>query len=157
MKGAVMFGHNKRQIVSREARFTYGFEICPLYDPQVHSAERQIKTGTFKGSVEKVFAKIIEIGQSIPTDDKADDKSFIKPSVGCMYDVRLFASTDINPSYVDDKGCFKIGSFEVNCKDRKGNVSGGNLSTYFGGTEIEVKVVLETTGEETTATFDLPE
>ncbi|KAH3704812.1 heat shock 70 kDa protein 12A-like [Dreissena polymorpha] len=157
MKGAVMFGHNKRQIVSRIARFTYGIDCWLPFDASVHPADKMVKQGTHKGEVENCFSKLVEIGHSIPTDEAAGSGSFCLKDNETTYDCVVFATKAKNPLFVNDEGCFKIGSFNVNCKDKNGHISGTILKMYFGGTEIDVKATLQTTGEEIAATFDLPD
>ncbi|XP_052212853.1 heat shock 70 kDa protein 12A-like [Dreissena polymorpha] len=150
MKGAVIFGHNKRQIVSRIARFTYGIRCA--YNSSVHG------TATLNNKdMEKCFYKLITNGQSVSENESAGSGYFSPMTGDSCYVVDVYATKEINPVVVAGQGCFLIGSFTVNCKDKNGKISETFLNMYFGGTEIVVKATLETTGEEIAATFDLPD
>ncbi|KAH3897100.1 heat shock 70 kDa protein 12A-like [Dreissena polymorpha] len=156
MKGAVMFGHNKRQIESRIARFTYGIAAFKKFDPVIHPADKVICAGTNQGQVDNCFYKFVEIGQSVPTDGSTTaGRSFRKEAQTAV--VFVYATKEKNPVFIHDPGSFQIGSFGVNCKDKHGSISDFSLKMYFGGTEIIIKAELKTTGEEITATFDLPD
>jgi len=41
LKGAVLFGHKPDYIASRVMRFSYGTDICPLFDPDNHEQRRK--------------------------------------------------------------------------------------------------------------------
>ncbi|KAH3704788.1 heat shock 70 kDa protein 12A-like [Dreissena polymorpha] len=142
MKGAVMFGHNKRQIVSRIARFTYGISVFKK---------------TRQERIDSCFAKFVEIGQSVPTDGSTGKRHFCHKPGETTAIVPVFATKEKHPVFVHDPGSFEIGYFRINCKDKYGDISDVNLEMYFGGTEIIVKAKLDTTGEEITATFDIPD
>ncbi|KAH3769786.1 heat shock 70 kDa protein 12A-like [Dreissena polymorpha] len=157
LKGAVLFGHNKRKIVSRIARFTYGIASCIEYDKDIHPAGKVVQQGPRKGRVNRCFSKLVDIGQSLPCEEAAGIGAY-RPYTGrSSYLAHVYATTNKVPVFVTDAGCFMIGGFRVNCKDKNGEISNSILKMYFGGTEIEVKATLDTTGEEIAATFDLPE
>ncbi|KAH3737743.1 hypothetical protein DPMN_044337 [Dreissena polymorpha] len=157
LKGAVMFGHNKRQIVSRISRYTYGICCNMLYNKAIHPAEKVIQEGPLKGLVENCFSKLVDIGQSLPSEKAAGTGSYSPPDGSSSYHAIVYATREKQPIFVKDFGCFMIGRFNVNCKDKNGKISPTEVYIYFGGTEIEVKATLNTTGEERASMFDLPD
>ncbi|XP_052284848.1 heat shock 70 kDa protein 12A-like isoform X2 [Dreissena polymorpha] len=157
LKGAVIFGHNKQSIVSRIARFTYGISSGIPFNEYIHPVNRlYIEKDNTKLCV-GVFSKLVTVGQSIPVEDAAgsnnygplDDRTYATPII--------YATKEKKPMFTDDPGCFRVGEMYVNFEDRNGKVGSATISMYFGGTEITVKAVLLSTGEETSVTFDLPD
>ncbi|KAH3818558.1 hypothetical protein DPMN_120279 [Dreissena polymorpha] len=157
LKGAVIFGHNKQSIVSRIARFTYGNDCFTDFDESIHPISRLYIRKDNKKRCAGFFSKLVEVGQSIPVDYAAGSKKYYPIDDNTGYMAKICATKEKAPKFADDPGCFRVGKFYVDCEDREGNIGGAMISMYFGGTEIEVKASLLSTGEETSATFDLPD
>ena len=154
LKGAVIFGHNSSVIKSRIAKHTYGLKMYKNYDPKVHPKERAFIDENNRPTVRGCFDKLAEIGQSVSPDEPAATKTY-HPTSGCSaFIVKLFASPEKNPMFVDDPGCVLIGEMSVDCLDAKGRVGSAAVSLIFGGTELMVHAVNNKTGEETKASFD---
>ncbi|KAH3730840.1 hypothetical protein DPMN_056838 [Dreissena polymorpha] len=141
MKGAVIFCQNKNLIVSRIARFTYGIGSIRTYNSSVHHADKFIQQGIDARVVDSCFTKLVEIGPSITSDEAAGSVLCYSWGDETYYNAIVYATKAKNPVFIYDDGCFQIGSFQVNCKDKNGKISATELKLYFGRTEIEVKAI----------------
>ncbi|KAH3818539.1 heat shock 70 kDa protein 12A-like [Dreissena polymorpha] len=155
LKGAVMFGHNKRCIISRIARYTYGISAYAPFDESIHPASRLWVDKDNTKWAKNTFSKHIELGQQIPIDQSAN--SCIYDSIAVTSYIHIFASHVKSPVFADDKGNFLIGEFRLRTTDESGKMSQFKVDMYFGGTEIQVKAVLLSNGKETEVTVDLPD
>ncbi|KAH3818541.1 hypothetical protein DPMN_120262 [Dreissena polymorpha] len=155
LKGAVMFGHNKRCIISRIARFTYGVQCQTPFDESVHPTNSlRIGRNNRRWAV-RSFSKHVEVGQEIPVNQAASQHHYLTRSAQST--ISIFASHDKNPLFVDDQGNFLIGEFVVDTENEDSGVYVPYaVEMYFGGTEIQVKALLSN-GKETEATFNLPD
>lgn len=153
LKGAVIFGHNSNVIVSRIVKYTYGLKRYGRYDPKIHPKERMIITGG-EEQVRGCFEKLVEVGQSVSPDEPSMRKSFLPQEGHTGFAAKLFASSNKDPLFVDEPGCFPIGEMTVNCLDRKGIVGSATVCLIFGGTELEVRAEHTTTKEQTSASFN---
>jgi hypothetical protein len=153
LKGAVIFGHDRKDINIRISQYTYGFKMYSTYDPMIHPKEKIIVQDDGIKRVRGSFKKVIDIGQKMAFN-KISRKSGARPSnKETCYGLKLFASQRANPVFVYEPDCFKIGEIVVDCRDDKGNVGSTTIQLMFGGTEFEVQAILDSTGEKTTATF----
>ncbi|KAL4230257.1 Heat shock 70 kDa protein 12A [Mactra antiquata] len=154
LKGAVLYGHERYDISIRVSPYTYGFKIRETFDPAIHDKGRMYVGHDGTPMVRGVFAKLIQKNQNIPVDSNTEGYS-----AGCLagetsFDLKLFASTDPDPMYVDDSSCFEVGRVIVDCKDNDGKVGSANISLKFGGTEVEARAVLKSNGKLTKTTFN---
>jgi len=154
LKGAVIFGHNSNVIKSRIAKHTYGMKVYRSFDPNKHPKEKMFIDEKGKQRVQGCFDKLVEIGQSVSPEIPAATKSYYPSQGHASFCVKLFASSEPSPMFVDDPGCVAIGEMSVDCRDRKGNIGSASVSLLFGGTELMVHAVHDQTGEETKACFD---
>ena len=158
LKGAVIFGHNDRVITSRISRFTYGIKMYKDFIPGIHPESRKVVKENGRSSVQGVFDKLVEAGQSVSKDEEYKG-TLCTPfnKGGTSFTVKLFATPEKDPQYVDDPGCIPIGELTVDCLDKYGRVSGAYVTLVFGGTELEVRAINSATNELTTASFDFLE
>lgn len=137
LKGAVIFGHDRNVIKTRVSRFTYGlnwFENWNSLD-KLRSHKRH-----------EPFDKVIEVGEEVTIDKKSISYDY----TGCSSVLlKLVASVNKDPVYVDDEGCFLVGNYYVRCC---GDVT---VCLEFGDTEIRV-IVEHEDGSSNTAAFEFP-
>lgn len=153
LKGAVIFGHDRHVIASRIAKYTYGLKIYQQFDPKIHPKERMV----FHNGICEVrgcFDKLVEIGQSLSENEQSDMKNYCPVSGNDSFTVKLFASPNVNPIFVDEPDCVPLGEVNVDCRDRSGKVGSASVCLVLGGTELEVRAVHSTTGEQTRASFN---
>ncbi|XP_052761126.1 heat shock 70 kDa protein 12A-like [Mya arenaria] len=156
LKGAVVFGHNRREIVSRIARYSYGLSACVKFEPKSHPEEKLIIVEG-KPKCKGCFSTLVRKYETVDMETACKQKGFSPLRPFSYFDANLYCSSKEYPQYVDEEGCHHIGRFKVNCRDKFGNIGSANLSLLFGGTEVEARAVLQSTLEEATATFDLPD
>ncbi|WAR14048.1 HS12A-like protein [Mya arenaria] len=153
MKGAVVFGHRSKDIQSRVVQYTYGLKVYKDFDPALHPFERKTKASNGKEKARGCFDKIIEIGQSASSERPVVSRSLQPTGDFKSFDVKLYASTDKNPQYVDQPNCFLMGEFSVNCQTSEGKVGSATVGLIFGDTELKVTAKRDDTGEETTKLY----
>jgi len=160
LKGAVLFGQNESIITSRVMPFTYGVAFTMEFDPTKHKEECMYEDKGQKWA-NFVFRKHVTHGQSIRLGEWIVDKEYYP--VDDNQDkatVYLFASKEKDPIHTIEKGCFCIGSFEIVFP--KSGPSGKKLrravkvAMRFGGTEVEVRGVVESTGKTFKKNLRLP-
>ncbi|XP_060606845.1 heat shock 70 kDa protein 12A-like [Ruditapes philippinarum] len=154
LKGAVIYGHDRKDISVRISPYTYGFKMYHSYDPLQHPRERMVikKDGTKK--IGGCFGILIRKGEKMSPGIFSSGIP-ATPSFGYnKYALKLFASKRSDPLFVDEPDSFKVGELHVDCTDNEGNVGGTLVQIMCGGTEFEVQVIHETTLKETKATFN---
>ena len=114
LKGAVLFGHKPDYIASRIMRFSYGADICPLFDPDKHEESRKY-TSSMDGTerCSNVFSEIIQQNESVSFGTKVKHGySTTIPNQSSMC-LDVYASTKEKPMYVDEDGCALIGTADI--------------------------------------------
>ena len=155
LKGAVIHGHNDHVITSRISQYTYGIKMYEPFKHGVHPVHRRVKDGYGETMVKGVFNKLVTAGQSVSHDDNYEGIVCCPSSPGSTgFIVKLFATPNKNPQFVDDPDSIAVGEVEVDCRDRYGRVSSAAVTLVFGGTELEVRALNTDTGELTSAKFN---
>ena len=153
LRGAVIFGHKRKDISTRMSQFTIGFKMYNYYNPKIHPQETEIEQIDREMLVRDCFEKLVDIGQVLPLNEISRKKGVMPTGNNTYFDIHLYASQQPDPIFVHEPGCFKIGEVHVDCKDEKGNVKGATVQLIFGGTEFEVQAIHNVTGKKTKATF----
>uniref|UniRef100_A0A8W8LC30 Heat shock 70 kDa protein 12A n=1 Tax=Magallana gigas TaxID=29159 RepID=A0A8W8LC30_MAGGI len=155
LKGAVLFGHKPATISSRVAKFTYGVATTMNFNPNIHPPEKKKKYGNQIKCID-IFSKHVEKGQQLKVNEAQSENTYnpVEDEQTSMC-FQVYTSTELNPAYVTDEGCEKIGEMEVAMPDTSG---GRNRSVMcemiFGGTELEVKATIKRNGQVTKAKFN---
>ncbi|XP_061165022.1 heat shock 70 kDa protein 12B-like [Saccostrea echinata] len=155
LKGAVLFGHKPATISSRIAKYTYGVATTVNFNPCIHPPEKKKKYGNLIKCID-IFSKHVEKGQTLKFGEAQSDNTYtpVEDDQTSMC-FQIYTCTDLNPGYVTDPGCKKLGEMEVKMPDTSG---GRNRSVtcemIFGGTELEVKATIQKTGQVTQAKFN---
>ena len=154
LKGAVIFGHIPKTIAARVCRYTYGIKMYRQFKEGIDPpAKKHVVDGVAKcrGS----FHKLAEVGQIISKTDKMEGIS-LQPATSAdkALTLKVFASPEKDPQFVDDPGCTLLGEVVVDCVDKYGKQTTVHTSLVFGGTELEIRAILKSTGEVTTGKFD---
>ncbi|MEU5840168.1 Hsp70 family protein [Streptomyces diacarni] len=152
--GAVHFAH-KPQTRARRARFTYGTEITPRFDPDLDPEELRFLTSKGEAHCENRFARLVTIGELV--DKEEGTRGAFIPIEGTQkaLDFRLFTSRAEHPRYVTDPGCEEIGVVTVSLEkvmDQDLKKRGVILHLQFGETEIKARAVVRESGEEAVTT-----
>jgi len=154
LKGAVLFGHEPDYIESRVMRFSYGADICPLFDPDKHEQRRRY-TSAMDGTdrCRAVFHEIIHKDESVALGTKVNHSY----ATGCSNEssmcLNVYASTKVKPMYVDEDGCFLIGTAEIEIPFPSEEERYVSVEYIFGNTEISMTATEDLYGTKCEATF----
>ncbi|XP_062582367.1 heat shock 70 kDa protein 12A-like [Saccostrea cucullata] len=155
LKGAVLFGHHKDLISRRVARYTYGIQTWPKFDKTRHSLYKKQKING-EDRCRDVFLKFVSKGDPIEPGLK---KSYIFQTLKQgekILECGVFISNKKNPEYVDEEGCFRLGTLEVPLTNSELRTTMEiEESIIFGETEIRVTACNFATGKEHEIVFDL--
>ncbi|WAQ99508.1 HS12B-like protein [Mya arenaria] len=154
LKGAVIFGHNDKEITARIAKYTYGLKTYKDFDPKKHPKDKMFLNENKRPTVRGCFSRLVEIGQTVSPNEPTPSKPYFPTGNTSGFTIKLYASSDKKPMFVDDPGCFPIGEVYVHCVDKYGKVGSADVSLIFGGTELKVRAVDSKTKEERIASFD---
>ncbi|XP_045189848.2 heat shock 70 kDa protein 12B-like isoform X1 [Mercenaria mercenaria] len=147
LRGALIFGHNPMTITERVLKYTYGID---KYKPFVKGKHQKSKRRiTDVGDrCNDIFDKLIEKGLRVKPGETQVKREYCtvykKQTSMCFC---IFSSEEKNPTYVDDKGCTKIGTIRIKFEEPD-DLPGRkvNLTMLLGGTEIIVELEDEKTG-----------
>lgn len=155
LKGAVLFGHVPKTISSRVARYTYGIQTWPAFNPHKHPADKKVVLNGV-ARCRDAFFKYIEIGQQVtPGHSESQVFQVLKPDEDCL-ECTVYVSTKQEPEFVDEDGCRALGVLKIPL---------GNASTsrdpieveetlVFGETELHVRAMDMSTRKMYEASFD---
>ncbi|XP_060559105.1 heat shock 70 kDa protein 12A-like [Ruditapes philippinarum] len=153
LKGAVIFGHSRKDINVRISQYTYGFKMYGPYNPMIHAKEKILVKANGEKEVRGCFIKLTDIGQILSFNEISRKHEAFPRDKYTGFSFKLYASIKKDPTFVYEEGCFKVGEIVVDCKDENGKIGGATVQIMFGGTELEVQAFLLSTGRETKATF----
>ncbi|XP_028289637.1 heat shock 70 kDa protein 12A-like [Parambassis ranga] len=147
MKGAVMFGRNPAVVESRKSAFTYGVSVTERFDQLKHRADKKFTTGGREMCAD-VFLKLVEEGEDVACNETR--KFSFNPVEADQREMKLlfYRTRDKNPTYVDEEGVQKVGSFSVDVSDTTGARDRTvKVEMKFGFTELTVTAVDVTSGK----------
>lgn len=163
LKGAVIFGHCPTIITSRILRFTYGTDICPLFDPTNHKEDKKIKIDGID-RCRDCFSPIVIAGTEIEVGEKKIETYGTTSKYQLQARVQIFCSPCKEVKYTDDEKCFKLGEVNV---PLPGNFLAGVLGIeetipfvviyIFGDTELKLQAIDLVTKKVTNCTMNMKE
>ncbi|XP_053408420.1 heat shock 70 kDa protein 12B-like [Mercenaria mercenaria] len=147
-RGALIFGHNPITITERVLKYTYGINVFMPFVDGKHPENKRRKTDTGDRCGD-IFHKLIEKELRVTPGETQVKKYYTsahKKQAVMRFDI--FISEEKTPTYVDDKGCTKIGTIEIDFEDPD-DLPGRrvSLTMLLGGTEIIVELEDEKTGK----------
>jgi hypothetical protein len=143
LKGAVLYGHNPKVVISRIAKYSYGIRAYRAFqkgDPEDKKVKEEGKEWC-KNSFKTLFTinQEVSIGEkSVVTlkDSYKDKNRQAKRSSNHVLD--LYFTTEKKPLFTDQSECMKLGKMEIPPPD--GNMWPtewvGDFELEIGGTEI---------------------
>ena len=148
IKGAVLFGHNPKEISTRIAPRTYGYRTTLVFNENIHS---QAKKHKYESGVrcDDIFEVLMAKDNDIPIGTKRSITLSPTDSKQTTGTIKFFA-IDRQPrqpvQYTDGVGVEPMGSITVDMSDTTGGLNRTvTLNVVFGGTEIEAEAIDETT------------
>lgn len=147
VKGAVIFGHNPRAIVSRIVKHTYGVRTRRKFIPGVHPvSKRSVCDG--KVRCKDCFSIHVREGQEVVVGTELDAKHYhpiYKDQTHINF--KIYTSTNRDPVYTDERGCSYLGNLEVDLSDIKVFLEKEvAVKMIYGDTELGVAATVLKTG-----------
>ena len=155
VQGATMFGQKPTIVSSRVMATTYGFGITNNFDPKKHDPNKKIVVEGI-AMCEDIFDIVVKENDVV---EVGETKRFTRsPLYSNQTAVRFpfYTSTDPNVKYTTDSSVGpSMGALVVDSPDTsKGRNRNIELCIFYGGTEIKVTGVDETSGSAATVYLD---
>ncbi|XP_062608874.1 heat shock 70 kDa protein 12A-like [Saccostrea cucullata] len=130
--GAAIYGHDPSIIRQNIAKLTYG--CVEVYNEQRFSA-KEIPLSSGK------FDRLIEIGQTLKIGRTQLFRKY-KPDPGSKsISIYFYGSKMANPNYVNDKGCFYLGSVALKFPKHEKEIGEIRLEVAFTGSAINASLI----------------
>lgn len=153
LKGAVYFGHLPNAISRRAARYTYGIQICRKFKPGEDPEDKKVTVDGME-RCKDVLHPLVKRGERIePGCEYPVVCHSLKPSQGKI-ECGIYVSKDVNPKFVDEKGCRLLGKVTVQLPPGVKNAEIEEVIT-FGETEITFRARQLETGRLFETSFDM--
>ncbi|OWF47860.1 Heat shock 70 kDa protein 12B [Mizuhopecten yessoensis] len=157
LKGAVINGHCPDTVSERICKYTYGTDSRKRFKEGVHRKDYRVIDESGEICCKNSFSSLVKKGTHINIGTSSFTDTFSVATLGqtgmCF---GLYASTSVDPLYITDASCQKIGAITLDMPDTSlGLDRGARVTMYFGGSEVELKAVDKHTGNEIRACFDL--
>lgn len=112
LKGAVLYGHQPKQISRRILKKTYGVQGWSELDPELHPEIRRVRVdGTDR--CKNVFFKLAVKGEQIEAGHSEGKIFKVLDSEERSLDCTVYVSDDVNPRYVTEPSCQRLGNVIV--------------------------------------------
>jgi hypothetical protein len=154
LKGAVLYGHNPSSINARVIKYTYGINVAAKFDHHKHPTEK-LRIYDGEENCIQVFSLLASIGQMVNYGEVISSSGTPVEADQTSALLDFYAASEPSPEYVTEPCCMKIGELSVSMPDTTGGRSRRvDYKLKFGGTEIEVEAVDQTSGGRAEATID---
>ncbi|KAL3857037.1 hypothetical protein ACJMK2_011737 [Sinanodonta woodiana] len=150
LKGAVLYGQDPDIFKSRISRFTYGTDVCIPFNPAEHPSEKKMVNSTGRILCKDVFSIHVRSNQIVFLNEEQPAQAY-NPLEKDQKQMRcdIYQTESVEPKYVTDEGCEKIAVILIEMPDVTGGTSRKvEVTMIYGGTELRVKCIDETTGKE---------
>ncbi|XP_052778678.1 heat shock 70 kDa protein 12A-like [Mya arenaria] len=154
LKGAVIFGHEPREIVERISKYTYGIAMDPYFDSRMHPKSAKFTDNAGVDKCKNFFDKHVIAGQSLRVGEAQSEQTYATtPSHKSTVHIEVFATESKSPVLVTDPGCRKVGQCTI---PMAGTGAGRKVlvNMIFGGTEFDVECTEIATGKVSHITID---
>ena len=158
IKGAVQYGLRQKIVESRKARRTYGIDIEPRFNEELHEkSKRVVRQGI--AYCNDVFLKFIDKGAEVNFDEVSSKPVFARTDdqESMSFDIFCTDEADLNEvEYVSDPKFQRVGGLTVMMPDTEGGRDRKvEVQFKFGGTEIKVSAEDMTSGQIATTEVDM--
>ena len=155
VKGAVLFGHNPRAIISRMTKFTYGVKSNRDFEPDDHQSKKFVMHGREK--CKDTFSKHVQINTSVPVGEPLEPQ-YYRPLRRDQTEVvvPIYTSTDATPRYTSEPTCTCLGELTIYLTKAQEAEDEREIEVKmtFGGTELIVDARETHSNKPCTAKFD---
>ncbi|CAC5405740.1 unnamed protein product [Mytilus coruscus] len=136
LKGAVLFGHQKKKTYNRIFKKTYGIKGWQEWDPDIHPETKKIRMGG-TDRCEDIFFKLASVNDKFVGVHTSSVIFQAFNQNQRTLECAIYTSTDPNPKYVTDPTCQRLGTLIVDLpKLKEGETLEIEVTFVFGGTEL---------------------
>jgi molecular chaperone DnaK (HSP70) len=139
VKGAVLHGIDPNIVQLRRARFTYGTNITPIFDPLIHRKDKRRVYSDGNVRCEDVFSTFITKGEIVKSSDPPREFPFLPVYADATsMGIPIFRSPLQKVEYCTDEFyCKKVGDMSLSMPDTTGGTSRKVIvQVKFFGTEV---------------------
>ncbi|HAG80071.1 MAG TPA: chaperone protein [Cyanobacteria bacterium UBA12227] len=150
LKGAASFGVNPSIIRARRSRLTYGVSVTPTFQPGLHAESKKTWAEDLKKHLcMDCFGTLVTIGQKIPTDAEITIEFKPADKNQTRMEFEFFSSPEKEVIYTDEAHVTSLGELLVKMPFTTGGLDRiVEVTFFFGQTEIKVKAIDRTSGNE---------
>ncbi|NET24568.1 hypothetical protein [Okeania sp. SIO1I7] len=150
MKGAASFGVNPAVIRARCSRLTYGVSLTPTFIPEFHPESKKFWAEDLNEYLcMDWFGTLVRVGQRVPVD--AEITTEFQPTDRNQKGMNFafFSTPKEDVYYTDESDVTTLGELLVEMPFTTGGLDRRvEVTFYFGQTEIRVKAIDKTSGNE---------
>ncbi|KAL3878432.1 hypothetical protein ACJMK2_030782 [Sinanodonta woodiana] len=154
LRGAVLYGHDPKIVVTRICRNTYGTEGMRYFIKDHDPEENKVMVDGEPFC--KVFHKYAEIEQAVSSDEQIMSEMEALTARMTSMKIPVLISQKKDPVYTSKQECRQLGNIRL----KMSNTTGGldrkvTISMVIGDSELDVEAVDTTSGEKVAVSFDL--
>ena len=152
LKGAVLFGHNKNTISMRVARFTYGLQNWPLFNPRLHpESKKEIVNG--EARCKETFLKCVEYGQDLTPGYEVTRHFQVLKTENDKFKCNIYKCPFVDPQFIDDEGVTLVGTLEIPVVLGENKMVEVEQTMIFGETTLRFKAYNKKTEQQFETSF----
>ncbi|XP_069130751.1 heat shock 70 kDa protein 12A-like isoform X1 [Argopecten irradians] len=152
MKGAALFGHEPLAITSRVCKYTYGVAISVPFETGKHDEKKKFKCGD-EYICDDIFDIHLRKGQKVAIGSEQVVKELKAPGNDNKVIVDVYASPKVNPVYVTEDGCMRLGEAIITLSENIKKDDPIFVRILYAGTELEMQVTEGQSGKISRAKF----
>lgn len=155
VKGAVLFGHNPKKIVSRKTKWTYGVQTNRNFQPgdppdkkfQVENVDK----------CKDIFSVHVGVNETVEVGTPLPPRRYnVLRKDAETVDIPIYISSEAHPKFTSDSTCSCIGKLTIK-PEKSNNDREIEVRMTFGGTELIVEAKETRSGNPRVAKFDFLE
>ncbi|XP_071142703.1 heat shock 70 kDa protein 12B-like [Mytilus edulis] len=152
LRGAVIFGHNPKAIISRKIRVTYGICVRANFDSDIHDQEHYVELNG-EPRCRDAFDMVMKKDTTVLPGTTVK-KNYLSVVGISTIDFIVFVSEKYSPVYTDEDGCTRLGGAKIDISDPS-EQQNLKVEFIFGNTEVSLEAVEAISGNSCQLTFDL--
>ena len=155
LKGSVLYGRDPSIIDTRICRYTYGLDWNEEFDHRQHPHAK--KEYTDDGAYCKdIFHKLIQKGDAITASSSKTIDAYPRYKSQERIEFPFYRSeSNMSPKFVDDEGCFHLGTLSVELPPEDRNLDACiKLTVLFGLTQLTAEAT-DSSGRKCSSRFNL--
>ncbi|OWF38508.1 Heat shock 70 kDa protein 12B [Mizuhopecten yessoensis] len=138
LKGAVLFGHTPRAISCRVARYSYGTQSWPTFNPNVHPEKKRVVINGVS-RCKDVFFKFIEANQELVPGHRESQVFQPLNLTENFLECTVYASPLVDPMFTDEDDCIVLGVLRIPLNPKRKKNLKIEETLIFGETELAVQ------------------